>query len=1134
MKSGSAEEQEPSRITAITVGTGIDNSSTWSLVSPSSRSFSRPSLGLRRRGSSFFSALKALGSPGAGSRDKPVNVEERPVEPSKDAITKPIILRGLYKMSNAIFRAAMEPTVIHRTNAKGRPPLHVHQTFQQTSNEFLSFPSPPTSARSANNTTHSSATNSAKTTPKNSTGQTSMDSSLKGNTKDAANPNHNSNSRGGGYSSPERRAPPTAQRQHHHNAVSITSHLFGRHHRDNHANHDEERDKSPDSMLTTIQETPLDQITPSILTVERAAAAKINLETYYQELLCSGPSAREIRTQLLEAHILKLSRQRRHNPIQIDAEIQSIKARFYRRETEYLREMRVLKTKSMRALREPKKSAMAMNNYEELTILGKGSFGVVKLVREKDRRGHVYAMKCIRKGDMLKTQQEGHLRAERDFLIASEGSRWIIQLVASFQDIRNLYLVTEYMPGGDFLGFLIRENVLEENVARFYVAEMILCVEAAHSLKFIHRDIKPDNFLISQSGHLKISDFGLAFDGAWMHDMSYYNSHRYSLVNKLGIVVEGDEKDKTDMRSMQETMKWTSHVMTGIEKHQSIKEGEEVLNWRNRCGNRVAARSVVGTSQYMAPEVVLGDNYDARCDYWSVAIILYECLYGQTPFYSEEGRNLTKKNILEHKEKFKLPAKGGPGGVHNVSSRCRDLMASLITDKEHRLCSKRYKMKDLLTGNAGPSSGLGIGSGGSMSAAMIYGGGSQSNLPCAGGGPSSSTLSVSAVSAAKVSRDYAGRYVFPYDAEDIKGHKWFRSIPWEKLHLMTPPHVPRLTSCDDTAYFNDKSVSDWSDTEPSSDEEDIEARVNVGREIEIEPGTPPGLVYDEDLKYQPQERPSPEDEQLIAIEPLRECLQKWALAAVSMPLDGRRLADLEGQIDCMTGVPHEQREYLRQFVYRFGVPRAPNHRAEAIMVGGPPPPPPKKKQKRPRDRILRDKQMAKIVLEERRRTAFGGYEWRRIRDEDDEEDEEEEELGANGGGCTVDECDQGRESRGAALGLDGEGGEYYNMKWGWPDHHYLTPIAATGYHGHYQNHHNHPQQYQDNQYRHTPPPQHGPPPMFQQQLDEFRGGLPHQVGHHPPHFQSPSPHDGKGGGFGGWGEDVSMVRALHRGRYSLR
>jgi serine/threonine protein kinase len=125
----------------------------------------------------------------------------------------------------------------------------------------------------------------------------------------------------------------------------------------------------------------------------------------------------------------------------------------------------------------------------------------------------------------------------------------------------------EYMPGGDFLALLVRENTLHETIARFYIAEIIMCVEAIHSLKWIHRDIKPDNFLISASGHLKISDFGLAFDGHWSHDMAYYNSHRYSLLYKLGINIEGDERDQAERLDTLAATQLPSGIMTGIEKH---------------------------------------------------------------------------------------------------------------------------------------------------------------------------------------------------------------------------------------------------------------------------------------------------------------------------------------------------------------------------------------------------------------------------------------------------------------------------------------------------------------------------------------------------------------------------------------
>jgi protein-serine/threonine kinase len=178
----------------------------------------------------------------------------------------------------------------------------------------------------------------------------------------------------------------------------------------------------------------------------------------------------------------------------------------------------------------------------------------------------------------------------------------------------------EYMPGGDFLGLLIRENVLNEPVAKFYIAEMILCIKEAHSLRCIHRDIKPDNFLLTASGHLKLSDFGLAFDGHWSHDTSYYHSQRYSLLHKLGIYVEGDIQDRSDGKSS--VFQMANGMTQAKHKHghnmpqpgSCTTSVEPLLKWRNRHCTRSTARSCVGTSQYMAPEVIREGKYDARCD----------------------------------------------------------------------------------------------------------------------------------------------------------------------------------------------------------------------------------------------------------------------------------------------------------------------------------------------------------------------------------------------------------------------------------------------------------------------------------------------------------------------------------------
>ena len=427
-----------------------------------------------------------------------------------------------------------------------------------------------------------------------------------------------------------------------------------------------------DKSLTPIEEAPL-ITSPTIITVESTANAKIFFETHFNSILSGQNSPRSLRRRELE---LRLQAE------QMPAEQrQRERCIWATQESEHLRQTRMLRTKTYEATGG---TSVAVAGYEVVKILGKGSFGVVRLVREKDLppiklasrsqasvvtpswrethseqlsdlkataigalkstldaqktthhrepkkpRGEVYAMKVIRKSDMLRNSQEGHLRAERDFLVTSENSRWVVPLIASFQDTTNLYLVMEYMVGGDFLGLLFRMDTLKEKKARWYVAEMILCLEEAHKLRWIHRDVKPDNFLISASGHLKIADFGLAFDGHWAHDQCYFNNHRQSLMEKLGIKVEGDSIDRKEGTSIAAGMA-LAKILTGRRDGQGKpqsdgpNDNEGILQWRNRHEKRKLARSVVGTSQYMAPEVIRGELYDGRCDWWSIGIILYE------------------------------------------------------------------------------------------------------------------------------------------------------------------------------------------------------------------------------------------------------------------------------------------------------------------------------------------------------------------------------------------------------------------------------------------------------------------------------------------------------------------------------
>merc|ERR1712126_518472 len=167
-----------------------------------------------------------------------------------------------------------------------------------------------------------------------------------------------------------------------------------------------------------------------------------------------------------------------------------------------------------------KRSRLGVDDFEAIKVIGKGAFGEVRLVQKIDT-GHVHAMKILRKADMVEKEQVAHVRAERDILVEAD-HQWVVKMFFSFQDPLNLYLVMEFLPGGDLMTLLMKEDTLPEDVAQFYVSETALAIEYIHSLGFIHRDIKPDNLLLDSRGHVKLSDFGLCTGLKKSHRTEYY------------------------------------------------------------------------------------------------------------------------------------------------------------------------------------------------------------------------------------------------------------------------------------------------------------------------------------------------------------------------------------------------------------------------------------------------------------------------------------------------------------------------------------------------------------------------------------------------------------------------------------
>jgi len=152
-------------------------------------------------------------------------------------------------------------------------------------------------------------------------------------------------------------------------------------------------------------------------------------------------------------------------------------------------------------LREERKRITILD-FKPVRIIGKGAFGEVRLCRWNKSNDPV-AVKKLKKSEMIFKNKVMQSREERNVLANSENNPWVVQ------DADNLYLVMEYLPGGDLMNLLMKKDIFSHEEAQFYTAQMLMALDSVHRMKYIHRDLKPDNVLLDANGHIKLSDFGL-------------------------------------------------------------------------------------------------------------------------------------------------------------------------------------------------------------------------------------------------------------------------------------------------------------------------------------------------------------------------------------------------------------------------------------------------------------------------------------------------------------------------------------------------------------------------------------------------------------------------------------------------
>ncbi|PRQ27999.1 uncharacterized protein LOC133739856 [Rosa rugosa] len=381
-----------------------------------------------------------------------------------------------------------------------------------------------------------------------------------------------------------------------------------------------------------------EEVLGSSLTMEKVAAAKQFIENHYR--------AQRKNIQERKERRWVLERKLASSDVPKEVQINLIKD-LERKETEFMR---------------LKRHRICVDDFEPLTIIGRGAFGEVRLCREK-KSGNIYAMKKLKKSEMLMRGQVEHVRAERN-LLAEVASHCIVKLYYSFQDAEYLYLIMEYLPGGDMMTLLMREDTLNESVAKFYIAQSVLAIESIQKHNYIHRDIKPDNLLLDKNGHMKLSDFGLCKPldcttlPALHENRSMDDENSAEPMDIDGCFPDADNRNS-----------WKSPL-------------EQLQHWQ--MNRRKLAFSTVGTPDYIAPEVLLKKGYGMECDWWSLGAILYEMLVGYPPFYSDDPITTCRK-IVHWRNHLKFPEDA------RLTLEAKDLICRLLCDVEHRLGARQIK-----------------------------------------------------------------------------------------------------------------------------------------------------------------------------------------------------------------------------------------------------------------------------------------------------------------------------------------------------------------------------------------------------------------------------------------------------------
>ncbi|KAL4447890.1 hypothetical protein ABPG75_005109 [Micractinium tetrahymenae] len=339
---------------------------------------------------------------------------------------------------------------------------------------------------------------------------------------------------------------------------------------------------------------------------------------------------------------------------------------------------------------------LQMSHFRTLHELGSGDAGTVHLVEliggpwggRPGGGGHLFALKSLDKGVMEERNKVGRVRTEHTVL-QSVDHPFLAKMYATLQTDTHVHFLLEYCPDGMLYDVLERapDHQLPEEEVRFYASEVLLALQYLHLQGFMYRDLKPENVLLHRSGHCMLTDF----------DLSYVSQRQTSpaLVSPASTVASAPSTPPSPLAL-------PSSAASGLRRGSGPATGAPAVVLRPSAsfssrgsgsgGSQASAlsgqmllaaqppvrtNSLVGTEEYVAPEIINGAGHDSMVDWWSLGILIYELLFGTTPFKGPR-RDATFDNILTREVRFPR--------APEVSPECKDLITRLLTkDPAQRL-----------------------------------------------------------------------------------------------------------------------------------------------------------------------------------------------------------------------------------------------------------------------------------------------------------------------------------------------------------------------------------------------------------------------------------------------------------------